>query len=353
MSTDKQSSKAPELHIAGKVLRFLYGGIFLISGLIKLADIGAFHSVLEKLYIFPSPVLHPLSYAVPVVEIFLSVCIIGNLRGMAAIKATIFLLTVFSGILITKLSEGTVFSCGCFGDLSSGTVDSFTIFRNIAFIIVGVCIIGIQGAVNSPLRTVKREGKHKTPFIAIAEETGLTLASLGYPLLIAFLLSQTIMLAAQNRILKERVQILIGSDNLLETGNSVPSFTAIAQNGMADTIAYNGSPSTLLFIMKTSCSPCKKNIPIWTELSATLRGKNIRVRGVMLDSPEAAMLYIRENKIGFSVLSSPDQRFKYDYKVSVTPLTILVTNGVVDAVWKGYLDTQQQKHILDAVTRRI
>jgi uncharacterized membrane protein YphA (DoxX/SURF4 family)/peroxiredoxin len=331
------------------MLRVAFGSLFVASGILKLTDISSFQQILSKLLLFADGPIRAIAILLPVVEIILGAAIVIGAKTKVATQVTTLMLSLFTAVIVGKISEGTDFSCGCFGGLSKERVDGMTIVRNVGLLLVGILLLmyhekrsqGITSDLRSSL------GSRIVKFLVALQNGVRPIAML---LLLAFLMGGSLVLSSQNKILKERVELLLGSQDVLTAAAPVPSFVATNTEGKREVISYDGQRKTLLFVMKSSCGACKKNLQSWNNLAQSLKRANVRIIGVLLDSVNAAKKYIRENALDFSIVIGPEGDFRSTYKIMLTPLTFLVSKGRVEAVWKGALNAEQQREILKAAS---
>lgn len=149
-----------------------------------------------------------------------------------------------------------------------------------------------------------------------------------------------IALALQNRALKR--QLVYGGGPpppVFEAGNSVPSFTVVADTGEQKTIAFGeGETKTILLVFSSSCSACKDTVPIWRTLFASPPATGLRIVGIQTDRLDANPAAPAEvtGAYPFPVYGykrpSPDPLAK----VPFIPAAIVVDpKGVVVKAWFG------------------
>ncbi len=96
-----------------RLVRWTVAGFFLVAGVLKLADIGAFIGVIKAFAIAPAYFVDTLAWVLPVLEIVGALGLIfGKQAGNIII---ILLLSLFIGVLIYAISIGLDVDCGCYG----------------------------------------------------------------------------------------------------------------------------------------------------------------------------------------------------------------------------------------------
>ncbi len=101
------------LPVIERAVRWLLAGIFVYSGVIKLADPSRFAEIIAGFGLLPDPLVFPVALALPVIELLAGVGLVFALRGsLAAITA---MLVVFIAVLLYGINLGLDIDCGCFG----------------------------------------------------------------------------------------------------------------------------------------------------------------------------------------------------------------------------------------------
>jgi uncharacterized membrane protein YphA (DoxX/SURF4 family) len=96
-----------------RLIRFIIGSLFIVTGVMKLRDPEAFSVVINAFGIVPSPVTDILAIVLPIIEIIAGLGLVidfpFSLQGVSA------LLIVFMGILLYGMHLGLDIDCGCYG----------------------------------------------------------------------------------------------------------------------------------------------------------------------------------------------------------------------------------------------
>lgn len=320
------------------LLRIFFGFIFILSGCIKFTDINSFAEALGKFKLVSDDLFNFTTYAIPIVEILLGIGLVINFKSIYMGQITIGMVSLFTAVIISKIFEGEEINCGCFGKLTSGNIDYFTVLRNIVLILIGVFI-------TSYYKSEQYENIKFNFYLKYGLNTlGLTL--------VFFLIVQTYVFALQNRELKNRLNMFLNEQKILKSGDAVKPFSAIDLLGNEINIVYNTGTYNyyILAIMSVECEPCKENINNWNILLARLNGKNVRFISVAMDSISIINKLAKSEYYNFPILSNPSYEFKIGYKGFITPQTILINkNGIVLKAIPGILNENKIIQLLELI----
>ncbi|MGA2761797.1 MAG: MauE/DoxX family redox-associated membrane protein [Spirochaetia bacterium] len=116
----------------GLAIRLLSAAFWILSGAMKLPDLGAFADQVDRYEVLPRFLVAPLAYIMPFFEIFLGLYLAAGLFVRVSALVGTILLAVFLAAQVQALIRGLVLDCGCFGSIFSATVSPGTIFRDLA-----------------------------------------------------------------------------------------------------------------------------------------------------------------------------------------------------------------------------
>lgn len=121
----------------------------------------------------------------------------------------------------------------------------------------------------------------------------------------------------------------------LTVGTSVPPLEVKELNGDKAIVNYSdGDKTTVIYVFTPQCMWCTRNLENIKALSANL-SENYRVIGVSLTG-EDLIPYIEKNQFGFPIYFEPSTGTKTNYKLGVTPKTIVVSSeNQVVKTWNG------------------
>jgi peroxiredoxin len=121
----------------------------------------------------------------------------------------------------------------------------------------------------------------------------------------------------------------------LTVGTSVPPFEAKDLNGNKAVISYSDSQKpTIIYIFTPQCMWCTRNLDNIKALSGSVT-ENYKIMGVSLTSEDLTD-YLAKNQFHFPIYTEPSTGTKTNYKLGVTPKTIVVSpGGQVLKTWNG------------------
>ncbi len=109
------------------LLRIFFGVVFVLSSVLKFIDINSFSNALTKFHLLSESLVPFFTYSIPSIELLLGLLLVLNLKTDTVAQLTIFLVALFTAVVISKVFEGEQISCGCFGNLTESKIDSTTI----------------------------------------------------------------------------------------------------------------------------------------------------------------------------------------------------------------------------------
>ena len=121
-------------------LRLGLGGLFLLTGALKLGDVPAFATEIHNYQLLPR--LAPmLAATLPTIEIALGLALVAGRRhwARAGALASTALLAVFTAAVASVVVRGINITCGCFGE-GSGPVTLLTVLRDVALVVAGAAL---------------------------------------------------------------------------------------------------------------------------------------------------------------------------------------------------------------------
>lgn len=113
------SSRLPGL--ANLLLRLFLGGLFLWSGVVKLADPKAFAAVISRYDLVPEPLLPVVAIGLPLLEVLAGLATALNRRG--GLESVIAMLLLFIAVLWFGILHNLDIDCGCFSSAELGEQD--------------------------------------------------------------------------------------------------------------------------------------------------------------------------------------------------------------------------------------
>jgi len=173
--------------------------------------------------------------------------------------------------------------------------------------------------------------------------------SLVFNLLLAILCA---LLIRQNHDLKSRGGAAAGIA-ALKPGDHVEGFSYRQLDGATYRLDYSDARKAhLLFVLSTTCPFCQKSLPNIQEMFDLHKTGSCDLLAVSIHDLLLTAQFAAERKIGFRLVSAPDEQFSRNYKIGVVPTTILVRgDGVVDRVWEGELTRTLMREIESSLSR--
>ncbi|MGY1771580.1 MauE/DoxX family redox-associated membrane protein [Blastococcus sp. SYSU D00813] len=107
---------------AGTVLRLLVGGVWVVTGALKLPDPAAAERAVRAYQLAPEALVPVLAFGLPVLEIAVGLLLLTGAFVRPAAVASALLLAGFTAAVASAWARGLTIDCGCFG--GGGEVDA-------------------------------------------------------------------------------------------------------------------------------------------------------------------------------------------------------------------------------------
>lgn len=136
-----------------------------------------------------------------------------------------------------------------------------------------------------------------------------------------------VVLARQNRTLRDELATLGRQASLPRVGLYVPTFQTATLDGRSVTIGKAAPGSRqVLFVFNTTCGFCLETLPSWTAIVTELResADRVSVYGISLDPETETREYVTEHALSFPVLLFPEGKLERLYRVGGVPLTLVL-----------------------------
>ena len=139
----------------------------------------------------------------------------------------------------------------------------------------------------------------------------------------------------------------------LKPGDHVEGFSYRQLDGATHRLDYaDARRAHLLFVLSTTCPFCQKSLPNIQELFDRHKTGACDLLAVSIHDLLLTAQFAAERKLGFPLVSAPDEQFSRNYKIGAVPTTILVRgDGVVDRVWEGELTRTLMQEIESSLSR--
>ncbi len=308
------------------VARILFGLIFIFSGITTVTNLASFRDAIVNFAIIPDQYVTFLSYFISISEIIIGFCITSNLFLIVMLQSITYILVLFTSVIVIQLVQGDEVSCGCFGALSTDKIDLLTVVRNLLLIIWAIILFKYYLKLKSDLTSKLNFKERFQTFLIIS-------------CFIFFLVSNSA-LAIRNIELKNRVNRLLDNE-ILSEGEIVKPFEVYGLDGTKLKINFTDSDKLILFILKYGCDVCKNNIDIWNKIYKRFNNNESRILGISVNDMTYTKQMIDSYNINFKVAFNSNNDFKENFKVVLTPITILIGNdGMVENIWKGKISEE-------------
>ena len=329
------------------LLRIMFGALFVFSGLMKLIDLHSSELALGKFKLLNDSTLPIVKFLVPIMEISLGTLLVLKVKPILVSQMITWLVTFFTAVIVSKVSEGEELSCNCFGNLTSGKIDYLTVLRNIILIFVG---IGLTIYFSFKEKKDAKETKKQiffSPNNLIVNFWWKQFKQIALVAMFCFLAVLSIILSMQNRGLKENISLLMTNNEILQPNEHVSLIEAYDLDSNYVNILYDKPEKTVIYFLSTRCEPCKTNLSNWSQLTDIVKGKNIRVFAIATETIAELTNYKKANDLNFKVYSAAKSQFKLDYKAFTKPQTIIINEkGNVINAYPGILNRINVPRIL-------
>lgn len=112
-----------------------------IAGAGKATDLASFRNTLRA-HGWPDAVVPHLAVAVPAAELFCAVALLTNARRPASVAA-VFMLAMFTGVVIRANRRGVQAACGCFGSPNSEPAPTMDLVRNVVLLMIAMLVLAL------------------------------------------------------------------------------------------------------------------------------------------------------------------------------------------------------------------
>jgi uncharacterized membrane protein YphA (DoxX/SURF4 family) len=119
--------------------RLILGGVFVYSGLVKIASPREFARIVVNYNILPENMAIYFAFVLPWLELMLGIFLIIGFWVKKIALALSFLLILFAGAILIRYLNGATAGCGCFSLKSSGPESIFILIgRDVALLACGL-----------------------------------------------------------------------------------------------------------------------------------------------------------------------------------------------------------------------
>jgi uncharacterized membrane protein YphA (DoxX/SURF4 family) len=136
--------------------RLCVGGVFVVSGLGKLADREGTVAAMSRYPFLPKESGRFLGYAFPCIELAIGAMLVLGLLARIAAVGAVLLFVVFTALVVYDLTRGQQQSCHCFGRISAERLTPVAIARNLLLLCLsGLVVANFDGllSLDGPLNS--------------------------------------------------------------------------------------------------------------------------------------------------------------------------------------------------------
>lgn len=135
-----------------RILHFLFGGVFVYAGIMKVWNPMVFLDDVRSFALLPDPYAAMLAMFLPWLEIFAGLAVIVGVLRKAGLVVLNLSLLMFLGAIVIAWMRGTDIRCGCFGGSSDATSSYIElIIRDLVLLNLGIWLAFQQRTKNKEL----------------------------------------------------------------------------------------------------------------------------------------------------------------------------------------------------------
>ncbi|MFY9622455.1 MAG: redoxin domain-containing protein [Pyrinomonadaceae bacterium] len=165
-----------------------------------------------------------------------------------------------------------------------------------------------------------------------------------FVILIVGLVVTNALLIKQNRDLK--AFIARDQPEILKPGQKLTSLAAKSLSDQRQVVDYGSRPKTVLFVFSPQCTACERTVPHWRKIIEASVRNQYQVFGVSLGDAVGSSSFLASNGLKLETLIDIDAETRAAYKLSLSPLTIVIDNtGKVEKVWPGAFNRQSKQEV--------
>jgi peroxiredoxin len=177
----------------------------------------------------------------------------------------------------------------------------------------------------------------------------LNLYQLVVHVAIVFLAIEVVVLAKQNRELKETQDF-----TKLEPLKAGDVFELSGLRGASPIETFPDHPQyQIIFVFTTSCPFCTQNISAWRQIEEKGLNEGIPVIGISLDGRDKTFEYAKLHSLTYPIFFPGEAKsFERRNRIKGVPRTIFRgPNGKVEKIWNGRLSESDVEEVRDSISR--
>lgn len=133
---------------------------------------------------------------------------------------------------------------------------------------------------------------------------------------------------------------------LLKPGQQVPPLVANTVSGQRQAINYADHARTVLLAFSPQCPSCERALPYWREIKEACARNQYQIFGISFDDAAKTNAFLASNGLSLESFVNIDAETTKAYKLSITPLTIVIdNNGKVEKIWPGAFNRETKTEV--------
>lgn len=144
----KDRSRVIQVSVVG--ITYLLAGVFFLSSVSKLLAPAEFHEFVWSVFPFLLTTDIPLAYSIATLEILIAISIFSRITRLIGVVSAMIALVAFTVVLVYARMVDVDVGCGCFGDLSAGSVIEVDILRNMVLVLGCGFLLDQRTSLQSP-----------------------------------------------------------------------------------------------------------------------------------------------------------------------------------------------------------
>jgi peroxiredoxin len=170
----------------------------------------------------------------------------------------------------------------------------------------------------------------------------------------ALALALVVILAVQNRGLRDSLVELELRNSNPQLGQFVPGFSSETLDGdPLQVVAHESGERQVLFIFTTTCTYCIASIPTVNALALRLAEDGTELIGLSLDSLPLTRAYREQHALVYPIIHFPNTALRRMYRAGRVPSTLVIdAEGRIHFARLGMLTTAASDSVIAAVKHR-
>jgi peroxiredoxin len=170
-------------------------------------------------------------------------------------------------------------------------------------------------------------------------------------LLIIALTVSTLLLAFENRKLKNQMESMVQPRDVLKRGDTLAVIEVrTLEDSIYQVVPRTDSAGRLFVLLSTTCPACERSIPMLKDIVRHAQVNGFDVLFVSIHDRVKTVAFIEKHGLALPIYIAADSLSKAQLKANAVPQTLLVSpNGIVWNNWVGLIDSVKQIEIVDSL----